>query len=251
MAELLEREGYFSVLRWRNDATRDEARNVAVILVEEKGRFGGLRAAPLSRVSPRLHDQGLLDAMLVGLEKRFAALSKPNLAALQSMRQELQHSLYLTDPKPVLVPDTDATLSALFRAYVAPPAGGSRTPTKGIVLDRVVRTLRKQGYELRRSQYVKGFMFDLVFDSPKRIVGEVLSFATGATNWLPVENDAGHFLYGLRRLNSQGLAVVQPPADGNQTAIKSHQRVIGWLQDEKVRSIEPEELAEAQRSLGW
>lgn len=40
-------QGYYSILRWRNDVMRDEARNVAVVLVDEEGQFGGFRHAPL------------------------------------------------------------------------------------------------------------------------------------------------------------------------------------------------------------
>ena len=65
MADRVVQQGYFSVVRWRHDSTRDEARNVAVVLVDEEGLGGGVRAAPLSQVSRRLHDQGILDALLV------------------------------------------------------------------------------------------------------------------------------------------------------------------------------------------
>src|SRR3954471_3548205 len=61
------RQGYYSLLRWRTDPVRDEARNVGVVLVEEKGAFSAFKPAPLSAISAKLHEQGLLDAALVAL----------------------------------------------------------------------------------------------------------------------------------------------------------------------------------------
>jgi hypothetical protein len=249
MAELITPRGFFSILRWRSDPTRDEAKNVAVVLIDEKGTFGGVRAAPLSRISPKLQEQGLLDAIVVELEKRFQDSGRPTLADLESMRQQLQQSLYLTELKPVAVPDVDVALGALYRAYIAPPSGGSHRPTKGAVLDRVVNGLRRKGYKLARSQYVEGFLFDLVLDGPKKTLGEVLSFATDVSNWAPVENDAGHFLYGLHRLRARGLAVVQPPSNGNRGAHEAYERVRGWLDAERVRTMEPDELLQTQGKL--
>ena len=96
-----ERDAYFSILRWRTDATRDEERNVAVILVDAEGRLGGMRAAPISSISPVLHEQGLLDSVIVALERRFATTARPRLADLEAMQSGLQHSLYLTSPRRV------------------------------------------------------------------------------------------------------------------------------------------------------
>ena len=80
-------QGYFSVLRWRPDTTRDEARNLAIILVDAEGKFGAVRSAPISTMSQRLREQGLLDAMLVGLEDRFHSEVKPDLDSLKDMRE--------------------------------------------------------------------------------------------------------------------------------------------------------------------
>jgi hypothetical protein len=139
-------QAFFSVLRWRSDPTRDEARNVAVVVVDQNGTLGGVRAAPVSSVTKRLHDQGLVDAMLLALEKRFEGTEKPRLTDLEEMRRELQRSLYLTEPRPVAVSDIDLTLEALYRAYAAPRAVGSKIATKGRVLDRTVASLRKRGW---------------------------------------------------------------------------------------------------------
>jgi hypothetical protein len=34
MAQVVRQRGYFSVLRWRNDVGRDEAKNLAILLVD-------------------------------------------------------------------------------------------------------------------------------------------------------------------------------------------------------------------------
>lgn len=243
MGTLVNSKAFFSILRWRSDPARDEARNVAVLIVDEKGSLGGVRAAPLSTVSKVLHEQGLLDATLVALEDRFKQEVKPNLSDLYEMRQQLQRSLYLTEPRPVAISDVEVTLSALYRAYAAPRQARSTAATKGHLLDQTVASLRKRGWAVRRGEYVGDFIFDLVADAPEKLVIEVLSFASGASNLVPVEQDAGHFLYGIRRLSVQGLAVVQePPSDATQKAVESFRRVRGWLLDENVRVVEPAEI---------
>ncbi len=249
MADDLVQRAYYSILRWRGDATRDEARNVAVMLVEAEGLFGGLKAAPLSSISPRLREQGLLDAMLVNLQRHFEGDARPNLAFLREMHAGLQRSLYLTEPQSVAVPDPDAVLTALYRAYVAPRGGGSRAITKGTVLDRVVNTLRSQGYHVRRGEYVDDFMFDVVIETERErlAVGGVLSFASTIKNWTPVEYDAGHFLYALDRLGTAGFSVIQPPSEiSPQAALASFERVRRWLDGAGVPVVEPIELEEGR-----
>jgi hypothetical protein len=237
--------GFFSVLRWRADPTRDEARNVAVVLVNEDGTAGGVRAAPISSVSGRLHEQGLLDGMVEGLQQRFDGSHKPRLSDLVAMRSQLQRSLYLSEPQPVAVSDVDLVLDALYHAYAAPRTGGSAAATKGRVLDHTLAMLRRRGWVVRRGEYVGDFIFDLVADKPERLVGEVLSFASGAANLVPVERDAGHFLYGLKRLAIDGLAVLkEPPDDASQSVIESFRRVHRWLGDEGVRIVRTDDLDE-------
>lgn len=88
-------------------------------------------------------------------------------------------------------------------------------------------------------------------DKPERLVGEVLSFATGAANLVPVEQDAGHFLYGLKRLSMRGMAVIQEPPDEAPTrTFDSLHRVQRWLRDEDVQVVKPEDLeAPAEQQL--
>jgi hypothetical protein len=248
MAESEVARAFYSLLRWRLDPTRDEARNVAVLLVDARGRFGGLRHAPVSSISPRLHDQGIVDDVLVGLQERFD--SGLALKDLQALHGSLQRSLVVTPPKPVAVPDFEKTLTALYRAYVAPHPRGSRAPTKGAVLDRVVNALRSQGVRAKRGSYIDDFIFDVVLEGPRktRTVLEVLSFATPRKDWTAVERDAGHFLYALSRLDVPGRAVIQPPADRNGAA-ESYERVRRWLEADDVPTVEPEDLLEPQQVL--
>jgi hypothetical protein len=194
-----------------------------------------------------LHEQGIVDAIIASLQENFSADVKPDLEHLEGLSRSLKHSLYVTPPKPVLVPDLDATLSALYRAYVAPAGGGSRQGTKSAILDRVVGALRRSGVRLRRSQYVKDFMFDLVIDDDRQVLGEVLSFATGAAKWEQVENDAGHFLYGLERVGEAGFAVVEPPpTEARESARDAHNRVTSWLAEAKIPIRRPDEFNRAE-----
>jgi hypothetical protein len=83
----------------------------------------------------------------------------------------------------------------------------------------------------------------------KPAVLEVLSFAVPRKDWTPVERDAGHFLYALSRLDVAGRAVIQPPHGGNG-AVESYERVLRWLEAERVPTVEPEELVPTQLELG-
>jgi hypothetical protein len=241
-------QGYFSLLRWRSDATRDEARNVAVLLVDASGHFAGIRHAPLSTISPRVHDQGIMDEVLLGLEERFASEGGVTLEELRELHALLQRALVVTEPRPVDVAEPEQALSDLYRAYVAPRVGGSRAPTKGAVLDRVMDTLRGRGVRARRAVYVDDFIFDVVVDNGGRpSVFEVLSFAVGRKDWTPVERDAGHFLYALRRVDVEGRAVVQPPSEGE--SVDAYERVRRWFELDAVPTLALEELEDTQLEL--
>lgn len=121
------------------------------------------------------------------------------------------------------------------------------------MLDRVVDTLRGQGLDARRGQYIGDFIFDVVIERETApTVVEVLSFAAERKNWTPIEQDAAHFLYGLRRLSEEreieGRAVVEPPGDGDMAA-QTHERVLRWFKRDGVPSYSPEELADHQGVL--
>jgi hypothetical protein len=242
--------GYFSVVRWRSDPTRDEARNVAIVLVDAEGQFGGIRIAPPSALSGDARQQGFLDAMLHGLENQFEGEEKPDLKRLRELSESLSNSLYLTAPRATAVPDPELTLQALYRAYVAPiPA--PRAVTKGVVIDKVVKILRGRGFSVNRSQYIGDFLFDAVVERKEGpLACDVLSFATAKQDWLPTERDAGHFLYGLERVKLPGIAVIQPPAEESRgEAQTSFERVRRWFKDAAVPVRQPDDLVDSQLSL--
>ncbi len=242
--------GYFSILRWRTDATRDEARNVAVLLVDAEGQFGGIQSAPPSAMSPNLREQGLLDSIIHGLVEQFDQDAKPDLARLREIHKSLKHSLYVTEPKPTAVLDVDATLRALYKAYVAPRAT-PRSLTKGVVLDKVVASLRKRGYVVRRSEYIGDFIFDALAEhAGQQVAFDVLSFATPHKDWISSERDAGHFLYALEKVRLPGRAVVQPPTEASQeSATATLERIGRWFEDAGVPVMHPDEVIDQQKLL--
>jgi hypothetical protein len=237
-------QAYFSVLRWQSDPTRGESRNVAVILVDEMGTVGALRAAPLSTISPSLHQQGLIDAVLQALERRMSSPThRLRLADLHALRRQLQQSLQITEPRSVAVSDVDSTVRALYRAYAAPRLRGSSLMTKGRLLDRLIPRLRRRGWDVLRGQRVADVLFDLVVDAPAPYVGGVLSFATGAQDYAPAERDAGHLIFGAERVRRPGLAIVQPPSpEAPATVQEAHLRVVRWFSDASVEVHTPDDL---------
>lgn len=249
MGATVEPQAYFSILRWRQDPTRDEARNVAVVLADRAGAVGGIRSAPLSTISSRLHEQGLLDSMLLGLQKRFESLKKPTAEEISELHRTMQRSLYFTEPQPVSVADLDVTLAALYKTYVAPRPSGRSAYAKGAILDKAMIAFRRHGYEVLRGQYVGDFIFDAVIRAPQRSVVDVLSFATGAKDWSRVEHEAAHFVFALERLDTQGIAVVQPPVEESEpNATKSYRRVAGWLKDAEIPVLSPTGMTEERIS---
>jgi hypothetical protein len=243
-------EGYFSLLRWRTDPARDEARNVAVILVAPEGGFGRVRAAPISTISPRLRDQGLLDDVVLGLSERFERTSSTSLEELEELHGSLHRSLVISEPRPVAIRDPDEALGSLYRAYLAPAARGSRGMTKGALLDRVVRTLREDRHlDVKRGAYLNDFIFDAVIGADDRQgVLEVLSFAAARKDWTPIERDAGHFLYARQQLHVAAQAVIEPPTNGG-AAGESFDRVHRWLERDGVPVWRADELADEQLPL--
>ncbi len=243
-------QGWFSLLRWRSDVARNEARNVALLLVGEKGGFNAFKAAPLSRISKRLHEQGLLDASLVALERQFGEHQTFTLERLNSMHEKLNSSLYLTEPRPVAVDDVAQTVGALYKAFISTPGGGS-TQSKGALLDRLVSAYRRQGIEVKRGAYINDFIFDAILkQGQRRRVVEVLSFAGGRKDWAPIERDAGHFLFALRELNVEGSAVIQEPTHSvSQGGAESYGRIMRWLKKADVPVAAPGEIIEPHLSL--
>ena len=244
------RSCYFSVLRWRKDTTRDEGRNVAVVLVDEIGREGGVKAAPLSRISPNLKEQGILDSILDGLRQQFQLEQKPNLETLRNWHAELHDAIYLTEPQIAIVTDdAQATLDSLYRAYAAQQGGGGSRVTKGALLDTTMEKVRKFGYSARRGEYIDDFLFDMTVDTKmdRLFAVQVLSFKNPKKAWVTEELGAGHFLYALKTLDALGAAVIQPPVDISlPTAVETYDRVRRWFDKEGVPYANSDELREAE-----
>jgi len=242
--------GFYSVVRWRPNATRDEARNIAVVLVDSEGQFGGIRIAPPSSLSQDVRQQGFLDTILQGLESQFGEKHRPDLSHLRSLSETLSQSLYVTPPRATAVPDPDLTLHALYKALVQ-PVSTPRSLSKGVVTDQVVIALRKRGWGVRRGEYLGDFVFDAVVDRPQgAVVWDVLSFATIKRDPIPAERDAGHFLYGIERLKLPGRAVIQPPLDDSSDQVQaSCARVRHWFEEARVPVHAPEDLKDPQMSL--
>jgi hypothetical protein len=226
---------------------RDEARNVAVIVVEEHGATSGFKPAPISAISSRLHEQGLLDAALQGLERQVA--ESFTVERLQAMKRQLGTSLVLTDPAPVaLVDDIQTATTALYKALVAPRLGGRKGRTKGVVLDQVVNGLRRTGFTVKRGAYVQDFIFDAVLETSHGArVMEVLSFAAPRKDWAPIERDAGHFLFAINELGVSGSAVVAPPKqEASPDASEHFAKVTRWLDKHQVPFATTDQIAEGK-----
>ena len=247
--------GFFSLLRWRADVTRDEAKNVAVLLVDPRRGESALRAAPISAISPRLREQGLLDSMVAQLEQRLKTELEPTVETLGHLSASLQHSLYVTEPRPVAIPSIEGALSALFKAFVSPAVARPRHATKGVVLDRVVATFRRRGLEVARGEILDDFIFDAVVSARGvrlPTVVEVLSFETPRKDWTPVLHDAAHFLFAVEHVDADRIAIVQPPrADSDRSAVDAHERVGRWFRGAETALQTLDQFVSAgQQSLG-
>lgn len=247
MAEVVRRRGYFSILKWRDNPTRDEARNIAVLLVDPEGEFAGIRRAPPSALSTRLAQQGLIDDVLEGLKERFEGEEPPNLADLNDMRTTFVNSIAISDPKPVVVKDLDKTLKALYKAYVQKTTSyGGKPITKSALRSDVTQQLRRKGYKVALDHYVDDFRFDVVVEDPQsrgQTAAEVLSFANPKKTWTREEDGAGHFLFAIRYTNLEPLAIVQPPTEVSlDIAIATFERVSRWFRNEKVEVVSLEDV---------
>jgi hypothetical protein len=215
------------------------------VVVVSDGSRGGIKHAPIYGISPKLHEQGILDTALQGFKGRFEGRHEFSIGELQEFRMSPSDSLYFTEPQPATGPDTETILGALYHALIAPRGGGgSRVPTKGRLIDQVVRHARGEGLNVGWGQYVDDFLFDAVIDDGERPLLSVLSFATNATtsrSWEAVEKDAGHFLYAVEQVGRPGLAVVAPPTSAShQHARDSFARVGRWFRQAGVAETEPE-----------
>jgi hypothetical protein len=247
MDDSVTEQGAFSLIRWRREATRDEPKNVGIILVGSDSKEAMIRTLPISSVSHRLADQGLLDDLIEGLRTRLIGTPVSD-SLLTELHGNLQRSVVVTEPRPVAVTKIDETLDALFKAYCA-RRGAPRSMTKSVVLDRVVVALRRQGYHVRRGVTKEGFLFDAVVQNggPSETALEVLSFAVARKDWSPVLHDAAHFLYALERVDVDGTAVLEPPREASGPT--PFTRVRKWLKDAQVDWVEPADLASEQAKI--
>jgi len=247
-------ECYYSLLRWRADPVRDEARNVAVLLLGE-GNVARFKAAPVSALAPGLREQGLLDQVLRRFEESVSEGRRVSLGQLEEMRSSMIHSLYFTPPQPASADDPDMTVEALYKALVHGAVGGGSEPTKGRILDGVIAVLRKSGLPVARGLYIGDFIFDAVIDRENAPVLSVLSFASVAKTarpWTLAEKDAAHFLFALDRVRRPGVAIVKPPeAASSQDARVSHGRVVGWFGEARCPVGPPEQVRDLLEDAGF
>jgi hypothetical protein len=247
-------QGYFSVLRYRSDPTRDEARNLAVVVVDERGQYAGLQAAPISQISPNLHEQGLVDSLLSSISRQALREGRLVLQDLIRWSDQAPESLVVTPPAPTaLLAEPSETLAALYKAFVLPRASRSGGMTKGQVIDQVVRQFRSRGAEVRRGTYVGDYLFDVAIDDPHSglILVSCISFDRTIKDWVPVEKDAAHFLYGRTRVpNAESLAVLQVSDKGVPSpAEESFERINRWFEAESVKSVRLAEASELAATM--
>jgi hypothetical protein len=219
---------------------------VGVLVIDEHGVVSGFQPAPISSISPRLHEQGILDAALQGLSDQVNGPTPFTLERLTALQEQLRNSLYLTPPKSLaLHEEVNEAVAALYKALVAPRGGGGSRQTKSVVLDKVVNTLRRRGLQVKRGSYVGDFIFDAVVTGEDKMgVVEVLSFAAPRKDWAPIERDAGHFLFALEETSLKGIAVVAPPKEESAPqAVEHFRKVERWFDRHDVPVHSPDGLA--------
>jgi hypothetical protein len=248
---MIDRLGYYSLVRYTADLARGELRNVAVILVGEDPSSGAVRAAPLSRVAPKVRQAGVLDAVLRSLAARLNSGQIVGQAGLMNIASASPSSIFITTPRPAVIDvDLASTLDNLYRAFVG--VRSAREPLrKGEILDRLVASLVRMGASVQRDAYVRDFAIDALVSGPTDAAIQVLSFCIGGSRGVTVERETGHFLFGLERLNLEATAVVQPPTDAASRDLwASYDRVQRWLDDAGVSFIRPSDIPALARRYG-
>lgn len=240
-------KGYFSILRWVPDVTRDEARNLAVVLVSESGEQGGIKAISSGSVSTSLAKLGIVDAIVGGLAARFEEEVKPDVHELQGLHASWQQSLQFTAPRLTMVPDWEQTLTTLFRSYVAKSHSGAGGQTSAQVQGRVCRMLEKHGCKPQQNVRLGDFRIPVMASSPwsKVEVGmNITSFAQPTKReWLDIEQDTAYFFRAVDKLEINPLAVVAPPTNKcRQEAFASHELILKWYESEGIRALPPQEI---------
>jgi hypothetical protein len=233
-------EAFYSVLRYTPDPARNEARNIALLVVGEGHRLF-FRTAPLSQVTRRLHEQGLLDALLARFEARAknGELSSP--VTVADIASSLNGPIELTSPKPLAVVGSfQGSADALFRTLVAVRQRRGPGLPKGEALDHVVDVFRSRGADIVRGSYIGDFIFDAVVSprAPAPLAVGVASFDTDAEDWTSTERQVGHYLFAVSKVRPDPAYVVKPPtALSKGGAHKSHERAIRWLEEGGVKVV--------------
>lgn len=245
-AGLIGRRGFFSVLQYRSDPSRDEARNLALLLVDEPGGYAAVKAAPIGAVCLRLRDQGIVDSLLVGLARSLTQDSRNGFERLTSLHSSLQDALSLSEPRTTaIIGDPSATLDALYKALVAPRSGRGPGLPKSRLLDQIVQSFRTIGAPVRRGAYLGDFLFDAVVQPTDRppLPIHALSFDQPNRDWSGTEREVGHFLFAVDRLRTAGVCVLQGPTQRTNTSANcSLERITRWMDESGVRRIVPEEV---------
>lgn len=240
---MTDRLGYYSLVRFTSDVTRGEGRNIAVILVGDRPEDGAVRAAPLSRVAPKVRQAGVLDAVLRSLATRVKSGHITGQNGLQSIASTSPSTVLITPPRPTMLDgDAKVAIDNLYRAFVG--VRSSREPLrKGEILDRLVATLVRSGASVEREAYMDDFALDALVSGPQPAAIQVLSFCVGESRGVTVERETGHFLFGLERTHLEANAVIQPPIETSARGLwTSYDRVQRWLDDAGVNSIRPSEI---------
>jgi hypothetical protein len=96
---------------------------------------------------------------------------------------------------------------------------------------------------VQRDAYVNDFAIDALISGPSHAAIQVLSFCVGDSRGVTVEREAGHFLFGMERLNLDATAVLQPPIESSGKVLwTSYDRVQRWLDDAGVASVRPSDI---------
>ena len=235
--------GYYSIVRFAPDVSRGEGRNVAVILVGEKPEVGQVRAAPLSRVAPKVRQAGVLDAVLRSLAARVKEGAILGERGLASIATGSPATFSITQPRPTVIgTDPKGAIDGLYRAFIGVRAG--REPNrKGEILDHLVSAMVRKGAPIEREAYLQDFAIDILVSGAKPAAIQVLSFCVGESRGVTVERETGHFLFGLERHGLEANAVVQPPNDAAGRGLwTSYDRVQRWLDEARVNSVRPSDI---------
>jgi hypothetical protein len=244
---VMTRRGFFSLIRYRSDAARDEHRNIAIALVDEAGGFAAIKSAPISSLSPQLRAQGLVDAMLVGLARDLGARTRLDGFGRLDELSGLSSSVLLVGApqSAAITANPGATLDSLYRALVAPKVARGPGIARSQVLDQVIRTFRSGGTPVERGAYLSDFILDAVASptGQPQLPIHTLSYALPNRDWSHVERDTGHFLFAIDHLKRKGVCVMQPPSSVSPpSALESLGRVTRWLVSEGVETIAPDQL---------